>query len=81
MGLGDAKLALATSLLLGFPASIAAFLFSFWLGGALSIPLLVMGKKSMTSRIPFGPFIIAGAILSWWAGARFLAIAGLSALW
>lgn len=81
MGLGDAKLTLATSLLVGFPASIAAFLFSFWLGGALSIPLLVMGKRSMTSRIPFGPFIIAGTILSWWVGARFLAMTGLTTLW
>ncbi len=81
VGLGDAKLILATSLALGFPASIAAFLFSFWLGGTLAIPLLATGRKSMTSRIPFGPFIIAGTILAWWVGARFLAMTGLLVFW
>ena len=80
MGFGDVKLVLATSLIVGFPSSIAAFLFSFWLGGIVGIVLLALGKKGLQSRIPFGPFIIAGATVAWfWEGA-FFAFTGLSFL-
>lgn len=65
MGLGDAKLILATSLLLGFPASLMAFLFSFWLGGAVSIPLVLFAKRGLKSQLPFGPFILAASILAY----------------
>ena len=77
MGFGDAKLVLATSLAVGFPASIAAFLFSFWLGGIVGIVLLTLGKKDLQSRIPFGPFIIAGSIAAYFFSAPFLAATGL----
>ena len=78
MGFGDAKLALATSLAVGFPASIAAFLFSFWLGGIVGTLLIATGRKDMQSRIPFGPFLIAGALAAFvWAPA-FFAYTGLS---
>jgi len=80
MGFGDAKLILATSLMVGFPASIAAFLFSFWLGGIVGVALLALGKKGLQSRIPFGPFIIAGAILAYFFSAQFLMLTGLSLL-
>jgi len=78
MGFGDAKLILATSLAIGFPASIAAFLFSFWLGGIVGIALLALGKKDPQSRIPFGPFIIAGTVAAYFFSAQFLAATGLS---
>lgn len=78
MGLGDAKLILATSLAVGFPASIAAFLFSFWLGGIAGVLLMAFGRKGLQSRIPFGPFIIAGGVLAYFFSAPFLALTGLS---
>ena len=78
MGFGDAKLILATSLVIGFPASIAGFLFSFWLGGVVGVFLMAVGSKELQSRIPFGPFIIAGALLAYFFSPSFLAITGLS---
>jgi len=65
MGLGDAKLILSTSVLLGFPASLVAFLFSFWLGALVSFLLILCGKKSLTSKLPFGPFIVFASVLSY----------------
>ncbi len=62
IGFGDAKLAGATSLILGFPASLAGFLFSFWIGGFAGIILIASGFATPKSRIPFGPFILAGTI-------------------
>ena len=80
MGLGDAKLVLATSLVAGYPYAIAAFLFSFWLGGLVGITLLVLGARSIKSRIPFGPCIIAGMMLAIFFADRFFSYTGLGIL-
>lgn len=77
IGLGDANLMLALSLIAGFPTSLVAFLFSFWLGGITGASLLVLGRKRLTSKIPFGPFIIAGFTLAYFFTPSFLSISGL----
>lgn len=61
MGFGDAKLSFAASLLVGYPASIPAFLFSIWLGGLVGAAALAANPKNRGRLIPFGPFILAGA--------------------
>lgn len=76
MGFGDVKLIGATSLLLGFPLSILALLFSFWLGGIWGIGLLLLRVRSLKSQIAFGPFIIAGTILAFLFGQSFLMSSG-----
>ncbi len=78
MGLGDAKLILATSLILGFPASLSAFLFSFWLGGIISLVLLISRAYSLKSELPFGPFILLGSGLAYFFSQSFLNLAGLT---
>lgn len=80
MGFGDVKLILATSLILGFPASIAAFLFSFWSGGIIGILLILSGKRRLNQRIPFGPFILLGSGLAWFFSSLFLDQTGLGIL-
>jgi len=80
MGLGDAKLIFATSLLIGFPASLSAVLFSFWLGGGAGILLLVLGAQNLRSSIPFGPFILAGTALAFFFSDQFLIFTGLDLL-
>lgn len=71
MGFGDAKLTLAVSLILGWPASLAAFLFSFWIGGIAGGVLLALGRSTMKSTIPFGPFILVGAAAAYFFAAYF----------
>ena len=77
MGLGDAKLILATSLILGHTQAISAFLFSFWLGGLAGILLLLFRLKSLTDHIPFGPFIIIGSVLAYFFSDFFLSYTNL----
>ncbi|MBI2640462.1 MAG: prepilin peptidase [Candidatus Sungbacteria bacterium] len=77
MGLGDAKLIFATSLVLGYPLSLPGFLFAFWLGGIAGILLILSGRKTLKDQVPFGPFIIIGAALAQILGQRFLALSGL----
>lgn len=77
MGFGDAKLALALGLLLGFYQSLTGFVFAFWIGAAVSVAILLLQKllskgelfhvgKTFTikSEIPFAPFIIIGCLLA-----------------
>ena len=70
MGLGDVKLAGVLGLFLGWvgwaPLVVGAF-GAFLLGGVFSIVLLLTGRATRTSGIPFGPWMIAGA----WVGLFF----------
>ena len=76
MGFGDVKLIGATSLILGFPLSILAVMFSFWLGGIWGVGLLASGMRGLKSQIAFGPFIIGGTILAFLFGRSFLMSSG-----
>ena len=64
MGFGDAKLALGLGWFLGPSQTFSAFLISFWLGAVVGIGLLALSKYSLKSQIPFGPFLVAGAVIS-----------------
>lgn len=65
IGGGDVKLGFLLGLLL--PASAtSSFLFLFMasiLGLLYSLPLMLTGKLTKTSHVPFGPFLIAGAFV------------------
>jgi leader peptidase (prepilin peptidase)/N-methyltransferase len=64
IGMGDVKLLALCSLYLGWFSwkLIPAMLFlSIVVGGAVSVALVASGKKRLKDRIPFGPFIAAGA--------------------
>lgn len=66
MGFGDAKLAAGIGFLLGFGKGLAALMLSFWMGGAVALVLLFLreGAFTMKSEIPFGPFLVAGTLVS-----------------
>ncbi|MET9933759.1 MULTISPECIES: prepilin peptidase [unclassified Streptomyces] len=72
MGFGDVKLALPLGALLGwygwtvlFAGAFAGFL----LGGAYGLGLVLLRKADRKSAIPFGPFMIGGALLGLLLGA------------
>lgn len=69
MGFGDVKLAFPLGLFLGYPLIIPAFYISFLTGAAISIILVLWGKKNFKkSTIPFGPFLIFAAAISYFFG-------------
>lgn len=73
LGGGDVKLAFLLGLIVGEPILVflAMFLASI-VGIVITLPSLITGRTSVTSQIPFGPFLITGAILSLWWGADLL---------
>ncbi|MBT3250106.1 MAG: prepilin peptidase [Candidatus Pacebacteria bacterium] len=72
MGFGDVKLMAPIALLLGWPKILVGLFFSFIIGGISGVILLILGKKRVGQVIPFGPFIILGAVVSlFWGDAIF----------
>jgi leader peptidase (prepilin peptidase)/N-methyltransferase len=67
LGLGDVKLAASLGLLLGWigwgHVMLGAFA-GFLLGGLFSLVLLATGRVTRRSHIPFGPFMLAGALVA-----------------
>jgi leader peptidase (prepilin peptidase)/N-methyltransferase len=67
MSLGDVKLAVSLGTLLawfGWRALIVGGAAGFLLGGLAGVMLLVSRRVSRRQLIPFGPFMIAGALLT-----------------
>lgn len=64
MGGGDIKLGFLIGLFNGFPFSILAIFAGFVLGAFISLGLIVIGKKTIKDTVPFGPFLIAGSIIT-----------------
>jgi leader peptidase (prepilin peptidase)/N-methyltransferase len=61
-GMGDVKFLAGMGLLLGGDRALSATLFGLLLSGAVLIALLATRRISRKSFIPFGPFLIIGAI-------------------
>ena len=64
MGMGDVKLAFFMGLFLGFPKIIVALFLAFFIGAVIGMILIISGKKTLKSEIPFGPFLIFGTFLA-----------------
>ena len=64
MGLGDVKLMGALGLYFGLANTIIVSLISFLIGAILSVLLIVLKIKKMDEYIPFGPFIVIGALIT-----------------
>lgn len=72
MGGGDIKLAGMIGSFLGWKLNAISLYFSFILGGAIALILIIFRKKSLKDQIAFGPEIILGALLSLLYGEKFL---------
>ena len=73
MGMGDVKLGFFMGLFLGFPDILVALFLAFLLGAAIGIILIVTGKKTFKSEVPFGPFLVTGTFLAMFFGLELIA--------
>ena len=63
MGFGDVKLAFLIGFFLGWPLSAFSLYFSFLTGGVISVMLLLYRVKRVGETVPFGPFLVLGAVV------------------
>ncbi len=63
IGLGDVKLMIPLGLLLGGAGSVVLLFFAFVIGGLYGLYLLLSGKATPKTALPFGPFLIAVAFV------------------
>jgi len=84
MGLGDVALAPLLGLVLGWlgwGASLVGLAGGFVIGAAVGVALMAAGRAGRRSRVPHGPFMLAGAALGLFAGRPlwecYLALVGL----
>ena len=72
MGFGDVKLSGVLGMAaawLGWGSFFVGLLGGFLLGGGWGIALLVSGRGSRKSRVPYGPFMLLGCLLAVLAGS------------
>lgn len=82
IGFGDVKLGIVLGLLLmQWPLALLALFAANVIGTLVVLPGMLSGKITRQSRVPFGPFLIAGfliaawwgqAIVAWYAGGIFV---------
>jgi prepilin signal peptidase PulO-like enzyme (type II secretory pathway) len=73
IGGGDVKLGALLGLIVGGPGNALLLLFLASLFGTLvAVPLLATGKAGRTSRLPFGPFLLAAAVVVYLFGSTLI---------
>lgn len=64
MGWGDVKMVFLMGLLLSFPSILIALFLAFFFGSVIGLGLVILKKKTLKSKIPFGPFLVCGTFLA-----------------
>jgi prepilin signal peptidase PulO-like enzyme (type II secretory pathway) len=73
IGFGDVRLGLITGTLLATPAKSFLMIFlASLLGTAVALPAVASGRSKMSSRIPYGPFLIAATAITLLFGQSFI---------
>jgi leader peptidase (prepilin peptidase)/N-methyltransferase len=75
VGFGDVKLGLALALLLAdWRLALVALFSANLIGSLLVIPGMLTGKLGRKSHVPFGPLLIAGAVVAMLIGERVITL-------
>jgi leader peptidase (prepilin peptidase)/N-methyltransferase len=68
MGLGDVKFMAAIGAFLGWKATIFSLMVSSIIGAAVGITLVLFGRRELSSKLPYGPYIALAAAIWVFAG-------------
>ncbi len=72
MGGGDIKLLAGIGAFLGIKGVLFTLFFASFLGSIVGVTLILLGKKDISSRLPFGPFLSVSAIVYLFAGVKII---------
>ena len=68
MGLGDVKFMAAIGAVLGWRAVIFSLVVSSLIGAIFGLTMVILRRRELSSRLPYGPYIAAAAVLWIFAG-------------
>ncbi|MEJ0089641.1 MAG: prepilin peptidase [Limisphaerales bacterium] len=71
MGFGDVKFMGAIGAFLGWQGALFSLMVSSMIGAAVGILLILLRKREWSSRMPYGPYIAAAAVLWLFGGKKF----------
>src|SRR5699024_2642767 len=72
MGAGDMKLFGVIGIVLGWKNVLLAFFIAAFLGAFIGGILMLVNKVKKKQPIPFGPYIVIGALISYFYGEQIL---------
>ncbi len=72
MGMGDVKYAAVIGLLLGWQGGILAFALAFFTAAIILLSMSIFKKITKRQRIPFGPFLSVGCLISLFWGREII---------
>ena len=72
MGFGDVKFMGAIGAFLGWQATVFSLMVSSVLGAAIGLTLIVLRRQEWSTRLPYGPYIAAAAVIWIFTGQRLL---------
>jgi len=72
MGFGDVKFMAAIGAFFGWSAVAFSLLVSSLIGGTVGVILILLKQREWSSRIPYGPYIVAAVVIWMFGGDRFM---------
>jgi prepilin signal peptidase PulO-like enzyme (type II secretory pathway) len=72
MGFGDVKLAAMFGALLGTPLALLAILLAAFAGSVVGVTMMIRGRGTMKTALPFGVFLAPAAMVAYLWGARWV---------
>ncbi|HWQ91307.1 MAG TPA: A24 family peptidase, partial [Clostridia bacterium] len=72
MGLGDVKFMAAIGAFLGWKAVVFSLLISSFIGATVGLLLVLLRKRALSSRLPYGPYIALAAAIWIFAGPQLI---------
>ncbi|MEI6132674.1 MAG: prepilin peptidase [Bacillota bacterium] len=75
LGMGDVKIFIPIGLFLGWKLAIAVLIIAIIAGGIGGVILMLTRKADRSSAMPFGPFIVFGAVVAMLANTQLIQIA------
>lgn len=73
MGFGDVTLATLIGAAVGFPNVVLALLSGILAGGVITLLLLLTRMRRLRSKVPYGPFLLVGAVVTLLWGDQLIA--------
>jgi len=70
IGGGDIRLGMFMGVILGWPLILVALFFAYVGGTLFVLPFLMLGKKHMATRVPFGAYLTVGTVIAMFYGMQ-----------